>query len=126
MPGPSAAISRTACGPAAVNSWLPILNRPTRSATCFANFSPEDNESKSDTTDVADPGSVGLRRITQIRHQRRFHRRSDDEHQGNPTECSPNNEESVSHSVFFVLQLPRKCSGMWSLCQPFSTMNLPS
>jgi len=47
---PSAAISRTACGPAAVNNWLPTLNMPTRSATCLANFSAVDNESKSRAT----------------------------------------------------------------------------
>src|SRR6185437_5923587 len=50
MPGPSAAISFTAAGPAAVNSWLPILNIPTRSQICFANFAAEDSESKSSAT----------------------------------------------------------------------------
>src|SRR5271168_3154178 len=50
IPGPSAAISFTAAGPAAVKSWLPILNIPTRSATCFANFKAEDSESKSRAT----------------------------------------------------------------------------
>src|SRR5204863_6880563 len=40
----------TAAGPAAVKSWLPILNIPTRSATCFANFSAMDRESKSSET----------------------------------------------------------------------------
>src|ERR1700732_2904085 len=50
MPGPSAAISLTAAGPAAVKSWPPILNIPTRSATCLANFSAEDKESKSRAT----------------------------------------------------------------------------
>src|SRR5271155_281786 len=50
MPGPSAAISFTAAGPAAVNNWLPILNMPTRSETCFANFAAEDSESKSSAT----------------------------------------------------------------------------
>src|SRR6202049_707855 len=60
-----------------------------------------------------------------MRHEWRFHRRSDEEHEWNPPECSPNNEESVSHSVFFVLQLPKKCSEKESLCQPISTGNLP-
>src|ERR1700736_5416487 len=50
MPQPSAAISLTATGPAAVNSWLPILNMPTRSAICFANFREDDSESKSRAT----------------------------------------------------------------------------
>src|SRR5580704_10247632 len=50
MPGPSAAISLTAAGPQAVNSWFPILNIPTRSEICFANFAAEDNESKSSAT----------------------------------------------------------------------------
>ncbi len=50
IPGPSAAISFTAAGPAAVNSWLPILNIPTRSEICFANFAAEDSESKSSAT----------------------------------------------------------------------------
>src|SRR5437899_4606086 len=46
-PGPSAAISLTAAGPAAVKSWLPILNMPTRSATCFANFNAvEENQNQ--------------------------------------------------------------------------------
>src|SRR5208282_3499237 len=50
MPGPSCATCRTASGPALVNSWLPILNMPTRSATCFANFSAVVKESKSRAT----------------------------------------------------------------------------
>src|SRR5580692_9816845 len=50
MPGASEAMSRTAAGPAAVNSWLPILNMPTRSQICFANFAAEDSESKSSAT----------------------------------------------------------------------------
>src|SRR5690349_7000064 len=50
MPGPSAAISFTTAGPAAVNNWLPILNRPTRSATCLANFTADESESKSSAT----------------------------------------------------------------------------
>src|SRR4029077_13273319 len=50
IPGPRAATSLTAAGPAAVKSWLPILNMPTRSATCFANFSAVDSESKSSAT----------------------------------------------------------------------------
>jgi len=41
---------RTASGPADVNSWLPILNMPTRSATCLAKFSAVDRESKSRAT----------------------------------------------------------------------------
>src|SRR5277367_7149453 len=50
MPGPSAEISFTAAGPAAVKSWLPILNMPTRSAICFANLRAVDSESKSSAT----------------------------------------------------------------------------
>src|SRR5579859_8150675 len=49
-PGPSDDISFTAAGPAAVNSWLPILNIPTRSEICFANFAAEGRESKSSAT----------------------------------------------------------------------------
>src|ERR1700686_513188 len=74
---------------------------------------------------IAHPGLDRLRRFAQVRHQRRLHRRSDEEHQRNPTECSPNNEESVSHSVFFVLQLPKKCSEKESLCQPISDGTMP-
>src|SRR3979490_3084118 len=50
MPVPIAATSLTAAGPAAVKSWLPILNMPTRSATCAANFKAVDKESKSKAT----------------------------------------------------------------------------
>src|SRR5216683_2512420 len=73
---------------------------------------------------IAHPGLDRLRGFAQVRHQRRFHRRSDKEHQQNPAECSPDNKESVSHSVFFVLQLPEKCSKKESLCQLFSATNL--
>src|SRR5439155_25380574 len=81
MPGPSAAISLTPAGPAAVNSWLPILNKPTRSATCFANFTADDSESKSSATirllrgwaskvtvfaTPATPGSVFARYVQQF------------------------------------------------------------
>src|SRR5580692_6269301 len=45
-PGPKAVTSRTAAG----NSWLPILNMPTRSATCLANLTAEFSESKSSAT----------------------------------------------------------------------------
>src|ERR1700722_12498742 len=82
-------------------------------------------EAGSIPTGVAHPGLDRFRRLAQMRHQRRLHRRSDEEHQRNPTECSPNNEESVSHSVFFVLQVLKKCSGKGSLCQPISTGTLP-
>src|ERR1700738_1824554 len=74
---------------------------------------------------VAYPSFDRLRRLAQVCYKRGFHRRSDEEHQRNPTECSPNYEESVSHSVFFVLQLPKKCSEKESLCQPISSGNLP-
>src|SRR5580700_1233986 len=50
IPVPSCATWRTASGPAVVKSWLPILNMPTRSATCLANFSAELRESKSRAT----------------------------------------------------------------------------
>ena len=50
MSAPSCATWRTASGPADVNSWLPILNMPTRSATCLAKFSAVDRESKSRAT----------------------------------------------------------------------------
>src|SRR5258708_35147682 len=83
-----------------------------------------DIEAGSVPTGVPHPGFNRLRRFAQVRHQRRLHRRSDEEHQQNPTECSPNNKESVSHSVFFVLQLPEKCSEKESLCQLFSAANL--
>src|SRR6266436_3077136 len=74
---------------------------------------------------VAGPGFDRLGRLAQVCHEWRFHHRSDEEHQGNPAECSPNHEESVSHSVVFVLQVPEKCSGRESLCQPISVANLP-
>src|ERR1700738_2654591 len=48
--GPSAAICRTASGPAAVNNWLPILNIPTAPATFLAKFKAVDRESKSRAT----------------------------------------------------------------------------
>src|SRR6266446_9664717 len=81
MPVPSAATSLTAAGPAAVKSWLPILNIPTRSATCFANFTADDSESKSSATirllrgwaskvtvfaTPATPGSVFARYVQQF------------------------------------------------------------
>src|SRR5689334_3686931 len=69
---------------------------------------------------IAHPSFDRLGRLAQMRHQGCFHRRSDEEQQGNPAECSPNHEESVSHSVVFVLQLPKKCSRTESLCQPIS------
>src|SRR5260370_29972227 len=50
MPVPSAAISLTAAGPAAVKSWLPILNMPTRSEIRMANLKAENSESKSRAT----------------------------------------------------------------------------
>src|SRR4030088_2555169 len=74
---------------------------------------------------IAYPSFDRLRRLAQVRYKRCFHRRCDEEHQRNPTEGSPNHKESVSHSVVFVLQLPKKCSETESLCQPFSAMNLP-
>src|SRR5260370_32923818 len=74
---------------------------------------------------VAYPGFDRLRRLAQVSDERRFHRRSDEEHQRNPTECSPDYKESVSHSVVFVLQVPEKCSEKESLCQPISVANLP-
>src|SRR5258708_8954943 len=74
---------------------------------------------------VAYPGFDRLRRLAQVSDERCFHRRSDEEHQRNPTECSPDYKESVSHSVVFVLQVPEKCSEKESLCQPISAANLP-
>src|SRR5258707_1677748 len=50
MPVPSAATSLTAAGPAAVKSWLPILNMPTRSEIRLANLNADDSESKSSAT----------------------------------------------------------------------------
>src|SRR5690349_11930434 len=47
---PSAAICRTASGPALEKSWLPILNMPTRSETCLAKAKADFNESKSRAT----------------------------------------------------------------------------
>src|SRR5215467_7399213 len=49
-PVPSCATCLTASGPALVNSCSPILNMPTRSATCLANFIAVDKESKSRAT----------------------------------------------------------------------------
>src|SRR4029077_20213324 len=74
---------------------------------------------------IAHPGFDCLWGLAQVRHERCFHRWCDKEKQRNPAECSPNYEESVSHSVVFVLQLPEKCSEKESLCQLFSTMNFP-
>src|ERR1700674_3942191 len=74
---------------------------------------------------ITHPGFDRLRGLAQVRHERCFHRRCDKEKQRNPAECSPNYEESVSHSVVFVLQLPEKCSKKESVCQLFSAMNLP-
>src|SRR5271165_1406625 len=50
IPQPSFDTSRTASGPAAVNSCMPTLNMPTRSATCLANFIAVFRESKSSAT----------------------------------------------------------------------------
>src|SRR6202162_5739028 len=63
--------------------------------------------------------------LAQVLHERSLHRWCDEEKQRNPAECSPNHEESVSHSVVFVLQLPEKCSKKGPLCQLFSAMNFP-
>src|SRR5882724_10287074 len=52
---------------------------------------------------IAYPCLNRLHRLIQMRHQRGLHRRSDEEHERNPTECSPDHEKSMSHSVFFVL-----------------------
>src|SRR5207253_10632550 len=48
-------------------------------------------------TGIAHPGLDRLHRLIQMRHQGSLHRRSDEEHE------SPEHEESMSHSVFFVL-----------------------
>src|SRR5258707_8145382 len=74
---------------------------------------------------ITHPGLDRLWGLAQVRHERCFHRWCDEEKQRNPAECSPNYEESVSHSVVFVLQLPEKCSGKESLCQPISAANFP-
>jgi hypothetical protein len=46
--------------------------------------------------------------LIQMRNEGSLHRRSDEEHKRNPPECSPYHEESMSHSVFFVLRKSRK------------------
>src|SRR4029077_16732639 len=74
---------------------------------------------------ITHPGLDRLWGLAQVRHERCFHRWCDKEKQRNPAECSPNYEESVSHSVVFVLQLPEKCSEKESLCQPISAAILP-
>src|SRR6266704_2624879 len=60
-----------------------------------------------------------------MRHERGFHHRSDEEHEKHPAERCPDHEESMSHSVCFVLQTTKKCSRKTSLCQLFSGANLP-
>src|SRR5215470_2268926 len=73
---------------------------------------------------VAYPGFDRLNWLIQVRNQRSFHRRSDEEHEEHPTKRGPKHEESMSHSVFFLLLNPEKCSRKTSLCQPFSATNL--
>src|SRR5258708_21979637 len=51
-------------------------------------------------TGVAYPGFNRPYGLTQMRHQGGLHHRSDEKHERNPSECSPDHEESISHSVF--------------------------
>src|ERR1700741_3583703 len=57
---------------------------------------------------VADPGLDGLHRFCFIGHQRGFHYRCDDEHEGNPSNGGPNHEKWSFHSVVFLLQTSKK------------------
>src|SRR6266849_8319027 len=82
-------------------------------------------ESGSIPARITHPGLDRLLGLAQVRHERCFHRWCDEEKQRNPAECSPNYEESVSHSVVFVLQLPEKCSEKESSCQPISAAIFP-
>src|SRR5260370_2185087 len=57
---------------------------------------------------VAYPGLNRLDGLIQVRYQGGLHHRSDEEHKRYPAERSPHHEESMSHSVFFVLLGSRK------------------
>src|ERR1700730_4365413 len=57
---------------------------------------------------VTQPGFERLHRSVQMCNQGSLHHRSDEEHERYPPDCSPDHEESMSHSVFFVLLGSRK------------------
>src|SRR5712664_1128594 len=59
-------------------------------------------------TGIAPPSLNRLHRLIQMRNKGRLHRRSDEEHERNPTQRSPDHEKSMSHSVFFVLRKSQK------------------
>src|ERR1700730_3779105 len=54
------------------------------------------------------PGLNRLPWLIQMRNEGGLHRWSDEEHKRNPPKCSPDHEESMSHSLFFVLRKSRK------------------
>src|SRR5215472_3186459 len=74
---------------------------------------------------IANPGLDGFRRFCLVSHQRRFHHRGDEEHERYPPQGGPDHEERSSHSVVFLLQLPKKCSRKASLCQPIPAWKIP-
>src|SRR5437016_7551357 len=59
-------------------------------------------------TGIAHPGLNRPYRLIQMRHQGGLHHRSDEEHERYPAQRSPHHEESMSHSVFFVLLRSQK------------------
>src|SRR5467141_2996991 len=52
-------------------------------------------------TGITHPGLDRLHGVIQIRYEGCLHRRSDEEHEEYPPQCSPTHEKSMSHSVLF-------------------------
>src|SRR5260370_3948814 len=59
-------------------------------------------------TGIAYPGLDRLHGLIQVGDEGCFHALSEQEHEENPSQCSPAHEKSMSHSVFFVLLGSRK------------------